>query len=678
MAIKPLDKNFGSNNKNINYVGKDFAALKQNLIDYTKTYFPNTYSDFNEASPGMVFVEQAAAIGDILSFYQDTQLKESILSYATEKKNVIALAQTMGYKPKVTSPAVTTLTVYQVVPSNGNNGTSNAPDERYLFKIKDGMEIESTSNSNIVFRTVDTVDFANTTDREIEVYERDASAGFPTRYLISKKVKAISAKEISTSITFNDDTDYPTGTLTDTNIIGISSVVDSSGNVYYEVPYLAQESIFAEQSNTDYNSELSSYSNTVPYILEVKTVPYRFSVKVNSDNTMDLQFGSGDTRLNDEQILPNTKNVGLGLANSVQRLNQGIDPSNFLKTNTFGIAPINTSLTVKYLIGGGIASNVNTGDLTNIRKIEFEEDLLSIPANELNSYNDSKSTIAVENLEPAIGGRGAESIDEIRQNALATFGSQNRAVTRQDYIVRALSMPERYGSVAKVYVSPDSEVDVNSPASILSNPKNITEFTTEFVGVVEGLKDKSKTEIQNELTNYLRKKKSNLTIDNNPFAINMYLLGYDSNKNLSNLNQAVKQNLKTYLSEYRMLTDGVNIIDGFIINIGCDFEIICYSNYNKREVLANCLIELQNYFNIDNWTFNKPINISEIELILANVEGVMSVPSVKINNLCCTDNYSNHSYNIEQATKGKIVYPSLDPSVFEVKYPNKDIKGRAI
>jgi hypothetical protein len=677
MAIKPLDKNFGSNNKNINYVGKDFAALKQNLIDYTKTYFPNTYSDFNEASPGMVFVEQAAAIGDILSFYQDTQLKESILSYASEKKNVMALAQNMGYKPKVTSPAVTTLTVYQIVPSSGS-GNVNAPDERYLFKIKDGMEVESTSNSNIIFRTVDTVDFANTTNRDVEVYERDASTGAPTRYLVTKTVKAISAKEVSTSITFLDDTDYPTGTLTDTNIIGISSITDSAGNVYYEVPYLAQESIFAEQSNTDYNSELSEYSNTVPYILEVKTVPYRFSVKINSDNTVDLQFGSGDMRLNDEQILPNTKNVGLGLANSVQRLNQGIDPSNFLKTNTFGIAPINTSLTVKYLVGGGIASNVNSGDLTTIRRVEFEEDLLSIPDILLNAYNDTKSTIAVENLEPAIGGRGSESIEEIRQNALATFGSQNRAVTRQDYIVRALSMPERYGSVAKVYVSPDGEVDVNSPASILSNPKNITEFTTEFVGVVEGLKNKSKTEIQNELTNYLRKKKSSLTVDNNPFAINMYVLGYDVNKNLSNLNNAIKQNLKTYLGEYRMLTDGVNIIDGFVVNIGCDFEVICYSNYNKREVLANCLVALQSYFNIDNWTFNKSINISEIELILANVEGVMSVPSVKISNLCCTDNYSNHSYNIEQATKGKIVYPSLDPCVFEVKYPNKDIKGRAI
>jgi hypothetical protein len=674
MAIKPLDKNFGSNNKNINYVGKDFAALKQNLIDYTKTYFPNTYSDFNEASPGMVFVEQAAAIGDILSFYQDTQLKESILSYASEKKNVMALAQNMGYKPKVTSPAVTTLTVYQVVPSNGAVGTTNGPDERYLFKIKDGMEVESTSNSNIIFRTVDTVDFANSGSRDIEVYERDTNSGVPTRYLVTKTVKAISAKEVSTSISFGDDTDYPTATINDTNIIGIVSVTDNNGNVYYEVPYLAQESIFAEQSNVDYNSELSEYSNEVPYILEVKTVPYRFSVKVNSDNTVDLQFGSGDTRLNDEQILPNTKNVGLGLANSVQRLNQCIDPSNFLKTNTFGIAPINTSLTVTYLIGGGIESNVNSGDLTTIRKVEFEEDLLSIPSNLLNSYNDSKSTIAVENLEPAIGGRGGESIEEIRQNALATFGSQNRAVTRQDYIVRALSMPERYGSIAKVYVSPDGEIDNNSPSSILANSKNITEF----VSIVEGLKNKPKNDIQKELVKYLTQKKTSLSEVNNPFAINMYLLGYDANKNLSNLNKAIKQNLKTYLSEYRMLTDGVNIIDGFIINIGCDFEIICYSNYNKREVLANCLVALQSYFNIDNWTFNKPINISEIELILANVEGVMSVPSVKISNLCCTDNYSNHSYNIEQATKGKIIYPSLDPCVFEVKYPNKDIKGRAI
>ena len=671
MAIKPLN-NIGT--KELSYVGKDFATLKQNLIDFTKTYFPNQYADFSEASPGSIFIDQAAAIGDMLSFYQDVQLKESMLSHATERKNVMALAQQMGYKPKVTSPAVTELTVYQLVPSNNLSGVDNGPDEAFYLRIKDGMEVESTTNSSIIFRTVDVVDFASPIGREIEVYER-LTTGVPSIYLVSKKIKAISAQEISTTITFGDDTDYPTATLSDTNIIQITSVTDEDNIKYYEVPYLAQESVFIEKPNTEYNGDLSQYSGSVPYILEIKKVPYRFSVKVNSDNTMDLQFGSGDVSLSDEVILPNSKNVGLGLANSVNRLNQGIDPSNFLKTNTFGVAPTNKQLTIQYLVGGGVQSNVNQRDLTTIRLIQFEDDLLSIPDDKLAAYNDTKSSVAVENLEAATGGRDSESIEEIRQNALATFGSQNRAVTRQDYIVRAMSMPERYGSVAKVYVSPDGEIDNNSPSSILANPKNITEFAN----LVESIKGLPKQDIQKELVKYLAQKNTSIGEVNNPFAINMYVLGYDSNKKLTNLNQAIKQNLKTYLGEYRMLTDGVNIMNGFIVNIGVDFEIIAYSNYNKREVLANCLAEVQRYFEIDNWTFNKPINISEIELILANVEGVMSVPSVKISNLCGGDgNYSTNRYNIEEATKGKIVYPSLDPCVFEVKYPTKDIKGRAL
>lgn len=674
MAIKPVKKTFGSS-KNINYVGKDFESFKQNLIDFTKTYFPNSYSDFNEASPGMVFVEQAAAIGDILSFYQDTQLKESMLAHATERKNVMALAQSMGYKPKVTSPAVVTLTIYQLVPAGA--APDYTIDTRFLLKIKSGLVVESNSNSNVSFITTDDVDFSNTTDREIDVYERDATTGAPTRYLVTKKVKAISARKVNKTVSFSSDyEEYVTTTLDDTNIISITSVTSDGGAVkWYEVPYLAQESIFIEQPNIESKSELFNYSESVPYILEVQKVPNRFSVKVNSDNTMDLQFGSGNNAMPDETILPNTKNIGLGLAHSINRLNEGIDPSNFLKTNTFGVAPTGETLNIEYLIGGGIESNVNQGDLTNIRSIEFSEDLLSMPEELLALYGATKGTVAVENLEAAVGGRGAESIEEIRQNAIAMFGSQNRAVTRQDYVVRALSMPERYGSVAKVYVSPDGEIDNNSPASILASPQNIAEF----VNIVDGLKGSSKQDIQKELVKYLTQKKTSLSETNNPFAINMYVLGYDGNKKLTTLNQAIKQNLKTYLGEYRMITDGVNIINGFIVNIGVDFEVICYQNYNKSEVLSACLAELQSYFEIDNWTFNKTINISEIELILANVEGVMSVPSVKIHNLCAGDgNYSPNKYNIEAATKGKIIYPSLDPSIFEVKYPNKDIKGRAL
>jgi hypothetical protein len=674
MAINPIKKTFGTK-RTLNYVGKDFDSFKQNLIDYTKTYFPNTYSDFNESSPGMVFIEQAAALGDVLAFYQDTQLKESMLAHATERKNVLALAQSMGYKPKVTSPAITTLDVYQLIPTKG--APDYEPNELYYLKIKDGMEIQSSTNSEVVFRTIDAVDFSSPTDRRVEVYERDSN-GTPLQYLITKRVKVISAREVSTTISFGAYDEYPTANLSDTNIIQITSVTDINNNIkYYEVPYLAQESIFVEQPNTESNTgQLSMSSSVVPYILEVQKVPHRFSTKINSDDTITLQFGSGDVLLNDEVILPNSKNVGLGLANSISRLNQGIDPSNFLKTNTFGAVPVNTQLLITYLVGGGIPSNINQGDLTSIRRIEFEEDLLSFTSDaELNNYNAIKTTVAVENLESAVGGRGVESIEEIRQNALAMFGSQNRAVTRQDYTVRALAMPERYGSVAKVYVSADGEIDDNSPAAILASPKNIAEF----VGVVEALKDKSKSEIQTQLVKYLSQKSTSISTSNNPFAINMYVLGYDVNKKLTQINQAVKQNLKTYLSEYRMLTDSVNIIDGFIVNIGVDFEVVCYSNYNKREVVANCLIEIQNHFDIDNWTFNKPINISEIELILANVDGVMSVPSVRIYNLCGGDgNYSPNAYNIEQATNGKIIYPSLDPCIFEVKYPNKNIKGRSL
>jgi hypothetical protein len=276
---------------------------------------------------------------------------------------------------------------------------------------------------------------------------------------------------------------------------------------------------------------------------------------------------------------------------------------------------------------------------------------------------------------PATGGRGSETIDEIRENSLANFGSQNRAVTRKDYVVRALSLPPKFGGVAKAYCAPDGELDNNSPSSILNNPDSLEEFA----GLVQSLKESNSTEqeIKDEVRTFLSGKKNNINEKNNPFAINLYVLGYNSSKYLTSLNRAVKENLKTYLSEYRLLTDGINLIDGFVINIGLDFEIRVYGGYNKREVLTKCINGLKEYFNIDNWTFNMPINISEVEILIANVEGVQSVPKCEIINKCLGQ-YSEHSYDIQGATKGKMVYPSLDPSVFEVKFPNKDIKGRVV
>ena len=677
MAINTINKNFKNKGKDIKYLNKDFNAFRANLIEFAKTYFSKTYSDFNESSPGMMFIEMASYIGDSLSYYIDDTLKESLMPYAEDIQSVIALAQFLGYKPKVTSPAITTISVYQLVPSIGS-GANNIPDSKYYLRIKEGMIIESKNNS-IQFRTTDVVDFNDSNNRETTIYQRDSSTGEPIFYLVKKYVKAISAIQKETNYVFGSYQPFQTIDLSDTDIIQIYDVRDSNNNKYYEVPYLGQEMVFVDNPNTETNdSDLYQFKTTVPYILKTIKTPKRFTTKINQDSTTTIQFGAGDPTASDEQLIPNLKNVGLGLPNSISRLEESFDPTNFLKTKTYGTSPSNTTITVKYFVGGGVSSNVAQGELTTISSVQYEDDITSLTAEQLIAYNTIKNSLAVDNEVPAVGGRGGETIEEIRQNALANFGAQNRAVTAKDYQIRVLSMPAKYGGIVKAYATADGTLDNNSPSSILASPNHLQEFADLVMSFVNktDIQEPTLGSVKEEINKFLIGKESNQKEKNNPFAINLYLLGYDSNSNLTNLNRAIKENLKTYLNEYRILTDGVNINDGFIINIGIDFEIIVYGSYNKSEVLAKCILELKDYFSIDNWTFNQTINLSEIELLLANVDGVSSVPMLKITNKC-GGKYSPNSYNIDSATKDKIVYPSLDPSVFEVKYPDSDIKGRA-
>ena len=665
--------------RDINYLNKDFSQFRQNLIDYAKTYFPQTYTDFNESSPGMMFIEMASYVGDILSYYTDDSLKESLMLYAEDKANVIALAKYLGYHPKVTSPAVVELSIYQVVPSiynsSSQNGTNYEPDSRYYLRIKEGMVVES-SKTNTKFRTTELLDFNDSADREITIYKYDSNDNTkPSEYLVKKKIKAISAELKEFTFDFGTTPkSFSKIDIADTDVIDIYDVRDKNGNKWYGVPYLAQEMVYIDYPTSEQNDkDLAQFGNSVPRILKLLKTSRRFTTQVNDDNTTSIIFGGGSST-NDETLIPNLKNVGLGLNNSIDRLGASFDPSNFLKTKSYGQAP-KGEFTISYLIGGGVNSNVSKGELTAIQRVEYDEDTSIFTPTELRLYNATKSSIAVDNESPATGGKGADTIDEIRENALANFSSQNRAVTRKDYQVRALSLPAKYGGVAKAYCAPDGELDNNSPSSILNNPDSLEEFA----GLVQSLGTQGLTEqqIKDELRTFLSSKKGNQNEKNNPFAINLYLLGYDTDKKLSTINRAVKENLKTYLGEYRMLTDGINFIDGYIINIGLDFEIRVYGGYNRREVLTKCINELKEYFNIDNWTFNMPINISEIELLIAGVEGVQSVPKCEITNKCL-GSYSTHSYNISEATKNKMVYPSLDPSIFEMKFPNKDIKGRVV
>ena len=619
--------------KDIKYYGRDFDSLKKGLIDFARTYYPNTYNDFNEASPGMMFVEMAAYVGDVLNYYIDSQFKEGMLLHATETRSVMSIAAAMGYKPKISVPSIVDLDAFQLFPASGS-GTSVVPDTRYAVKIEPGMRTRSSVGA-VEFMVQNKVDFSinNAFDpTTISVYSIDAN-GAPNYYLAKKTVKAISAQPKTMTVTVDSVTKFFKFQVQDTNLIAIESIVDADGNNWYEVPYLAQDTIFEKVENTALNDpDAAVYSTNTPYLLKLKRVPKRFITRV-TEYGIEVQFGSGVSSYADEELLATPENISLALPTGKDDIDASIDPAAPVFTQAYGVAPSNTTLTVTYLVGGGVSSNVPSNTITEIIGITTSGTNLPSGNGTLNAT--ILNSVAVNNPIAASGGRSAETLDEVRQNALAQLSSQNRAVTREDYIIRAYAMPNTYGSVAKVYITPDEQNNIQS------------------------------SEIGDTVSN--------------PFAMNMYMLGYDNNKNITTVNRAIKENLKTYLGQYRMLTDSINFRDAYVINIGVDFDIIPLPNYNANEVLLGCVNAVKDFFNIDRWQINEPIVYSDIFNVLLKVTGIQTVTNIKVKNLNDElSGYSNIVYSIEEATRNGIVYPSLDPAVFEIKYPNNDIKGRIV
>ena len=173
-----------------------------------------------------------------------------------------------------------------------------------------------------------------------------------------------------------------------------------------------------------------------------------------------------------------------------------------------------------------------------------------------------------------------------------------------------------------------------------------------------------------------------------PSVLDLYVLSYDINKNLRNASIALKRNLSTYLSEYRMINDSINIKDAYIINIQVNFEIVVNPNFNNNEVLTASIDSLIEYFNIDRWLINQPIIVKDIFVLLSKVSGVQIVKNIIINNLTGeSKGYSNFSYSITSdaggskscgVTNDEVIYPSIDPMIFEVRFPNTDIKGKVV
>jgi len=608
-------------NRDIKYINKDFNEFRSQLLNFAQTYFPTTYTDFTPSSPGVMFMEMASYVGDVLSFYLDNQIQENFLQYARQSNNLYELAYMFGYKPKVTGLATANIDFYQLVPAK-TVGADVVPDYDYALYVDANTQVSSrTSTTRFIIE--DSIDFTISSSLDpTTVSVAQVAGGAPTYYLLKKTRKATSGTINSISFSFGSPVEFPTVTVNGADIAGVIDIVDSDGNTWYEVDYLAQELVFDGIKNTNINDP-NNYQNSddTPYILQTKQVQRRFTTRFINPTTLQLQFGSGNPSDTDENVLPNPSNVGLGLPFEKNKLTAAYSPTNFIFTNTYGIAPSNTTLTVRYLTGGGVESNVNANDLTvlNTNTIRFLK-------NNLNSTTAQYifNSVASNNETAASGGQDGDSIEEIRQNTISNFSTQLRNVTADDYLVRALSMSPKYGVVAKAYT------------------------------------EKPKAD------------SANTTLD-------LYVLSYNSNGNLTTASTTLKNNLKTYINQYRMIGDTISIKDAFVINIACDFEIITLPNYNGNEVIFRCISALQSYFDINNWQINQPIVLRDIIVLLDNIEGVQTVNKVDIiNKAGTTSGYSQYAYDIAGATQKNIIYPSLDPSIFELKYPNTDIKGKVV
>jgi len=646
---------YGTNKKSISkevrYVGRDFTAIRQNLIEFAKSYFPNSYNDFNEASPGMMFIEMAAYVGDVLNYYVDNQFRESLLHAAEEKKNIYKIAQSLGYKPKVSHPSTAVCEFRVEVPATTDDNINYKPDLNYA-PIIDGNSLFGASNGS-EFRLMDDLNFAASSSLDRTAVQISKLAdNVPTYYILTKSGLVESGKRTSETFTFGSAEKFNTIVLSNSKTVEIISVTDSDGNKWYEVPFLAQDTVFESVSNSsDNDPELSTFSNDTPYLLKLIKSSRRFTTYVRSDGKTELRFGAGISNNPDEEIIPNPDNVGSSLATGLSKLDESFDPSNFLKTRAFGLSPSNTTLTVIYTHGGSVDENVLSGEINAKRVVNFT---LNETGLDLSEVNATKNSLAITNLEPASGGSDGETDTEIKENALAYFNSQNRAVTKEDYITRVYSLPQKFGNIAKAYIVQDESI---------SNRQVVSEDGQSTTTAVSKIP--------------------------NPLAMNLYMLGYDRNQNLVRLNNAVKENVKTYLSQYRLMTDAINIRDGYMINIGVKFAIITQRGFNKNEVLFNCVETIKNHFDIKKWQFNQPIITSDIAYKISLVDGVASVvppindnPQKQLvlieNKYKYSEGYSGYVYDLQSATKDGIIYPSLDPSIFEVKFPNSDIEGRVV
>jgi hypothetical protein len=589
----------------INYTSRDFASIKQDLLNYAQKYYPEAYRDFNEASFGSLMVDMVSYIGDMLSFYIDYQANESFLDTAIESDSVLKLAKGLGYKFRPNPASHGEASFFITIPTKAN---VTAPDYDYAPTLKRGSQFGTADNR--VFTLVSDINFAESIDVVVATANSDGTS--PARYAVKAKGLVMSGEFMSETFNVGNYERFLQIEVEDPNLTEIISVFDADGNNYFEVDYLTQDTVYASLMNTQENK------NTVENILKPISVPRRFVVEQTFDRAI-LQFGYGTQ--NNEQRFLDPASVILDIFGKDYIADKSFDPTVLIKTDKLGVTPTNTTLTVIYRRNSAKDVNASVSALNTVVSPSFKfynsGELAAIKVRAV------QNSLEVTNEDMITGDVTDMSTTELKLRAYGAYGAQNRAVTKEDYVNMVYNMPSNFGQVKKATIIRDTDS---------FNGKNL----------------------------------------------NLFVISTDSLNLFVPTNETIKQNLKTWISKYKMLGDTIDILNASVQNIQIFFTVIAFANVNKNDVLEDCLRTLSNYYGGTFYDIGEPFKITDVYKLLNNIPSVLDVKDVLVEPITGTA-YSDFSLDYETliSRDGRRLIPPNDV-VFEIKYPLSDIDGEVL
>jgi len=600
-------------NRKISYTERDFEGLRQDLVNYTRQYYPELIDNFNDAAVYSVLMDLNAAIGDNLNYHIDRSIQETVLQYAQQRSSIFNIARTYGLKIPGNRPSVALVDFSITVPPSGDQ-----EDTSYLGILRAGSQVLGAGQ---VFENVYDIDFASQ-------YNND---GFPNRtkipnfdsnntlinYTITKREVVVNGitKVFKKTINSNDVKPFFEFFLPEKNVLNVVDIIQKDGTSFqstptysefvnartkwYEMEALAESTVFIEDTTKVSDNpgiKVGKYIET----------DNRFITEYTPNGFLRLQFGGGTTTP-DDQLAEFARN---GVSMRIQEYQNNIGLGRTVSPNT--------TLFVKYRIGGGSASNVGVNVINQVGTINFA---VTGPNNTINQQ--VTNSLFVNNVTAAIGGANQPSIEEIRNMVTFNFASQNRAVTVNDYNALIKKMPGKYGAPAKTAIT---EKDNKINIEILSYDSN------------------------GSLTQ---------TVSN-----------------------TLKQNIANYLSKYRMINDYIAVNVAQVIDLEFDISVVIDSGQNQGQVITKIIDEVSKVMNPTSRDLGENVFLSDIRRRIQDVAGVVSISDLSVYNKVGGQYSSSETSQRYSDAATKKILPIDDtifaePSqIYQVRFDSKDIKVR--